>query len=133
MIRRPPRSTLFPYTTLFRSSPVESTDRLDDVVELGVLELGIDREREHFAAGALRYREAARRIAQVAEAVLQMERDRVVHGAPDPGALQVRLQLVAPLRPHRVLMKNVLVGASDPRGAGGGGAPQPRRVIGGMV
>src|SRR5438105_10408581 len=25
MIRRPPRSTLFPYTTLFRSSPVAST------------------------------------------------------------------------------------------------------------
>src|SRR5260370_16629405 len=25
MIRRPPRSTLFPYTTLFRSSPVRST------------------------------------------------------------------------------------------------------------
>src|SRR3712207_7571819 len=24
MIRRPPRSTLFPYTTLFRSNPVES-------------------------------------------------------------------------------------------------------------
>src|SRR2546430_4482269 len=24
MIRRPPRSTLFPYTTLFRSSPLES-------------------------------------------------------------------------------------------------------------
>src|SRR2546430_12602761 len=24
MIRRPPRSTLFPYTTLFRSSPAES-------------------------------------------------------------------------------------------------------------
>src|SRR3712207_6867707 len=27
MIRRPPRSTLFPYTTLFRSDP--GTDRLD--------------------------------------------------------------------------------------------------------
>src|SRR5258708_31565860 len=25
MIRRPPRSTLFPYTTLFRSGPVEAT------------------------------------------------------------------------------------------------------------
>src|SRR2546430_8745295 len=25
MIRRPPRSTLFPYTTLFRSNPVERT------------------------------------------------------------------------------------------------------------
>src|SRR3989454_6946067 len=27
MIRRPPRSTLFPYTTLFRSPPVERSDR----------------------------------------------------------------------------------------------------------
>src|SRR3989442_1827185 len=35
MIRRPPRSTLFPYTTLFRSVPVEpalGNDRLDDVL-----------------------------------------------------------------------------------------------------
>src|SRR3712207_9183451 len=30
MIRRPPRSTLFPYTTLFRSHPF---DRVDEVVE----------------------------------------------------------------------------------------------------
>src|SRR2546426_8585680 len=28
MIRRPPRSTLFPYTTLFRSVRVEASDRL---------------------------------------------------------------------------------------------------------
>src|SRR5688572_32352238 len=27
MIRRPPRSTLFPYTTLFRSAPVQRTGR----------------------------------------------------------------------------------------------------------
>src|SRR5256885_11113642 len=31
MIRRPPRSTLFPYTTLFRSA----ADRLDDLREAG--------------------------------------------------------------------------------------------------
>src|SRR5947208_13275085 len=31
MIRRPPRSTLFPYTTLFRSMPVTSSTRLADV------------------------------------------------------------------------------------------------------
>src|SRR3712207_6882839 len=30
MIRRPPRSTLFPYTTLFRSHPVEQQDRAHD-------------------------------------------------------------------------------------------------------
>src|SRR3712207_7065450 len=29
MIRRPPRSTLFPYTTLFRSRPRRSSDRND--------------------------------------------------------------------------------------------------------
>src|SRR3712207_7770960 len=29
MIRRPPRSTLFPYTTLFRSALVRSFDRAD--------------------------------------------------------------------------------------------------------
>src|SRR2546426_8105676 len=28
MIRRPPRSTLFPYTTLFRSAPAEATQQL---------------------------------------------------------------------------------------------------------
>src|SRR3712207_7655707 len=32
MIRRPPRSTLFPYTTLFRSLPVQR-GRLRDLVE----------------------------------------------------------------------------------------------------
>src|SRR3712207_8819720 len=36
MIRRPPRSTLFPYTTLFRSDRV-------DLVRLGRLEDGVDR------------------------------------------------------------------------------------------
>src|SRR3712207_7163228 len=30
MIRRPPRSTLFPYTTLFRSAPGGIIDLLDD-------------------------------------------------------------------------------------------------------
>src|SRR3712207_7230383 len=32
MIRRPPRSTLFPYTTLFRSRPAEGEDALADLV-----------------------------------------------------------------------------------------------------
>src|SRR2546430_7068191 len=31
MIRRPPRSTLFPYTTLFRSDPAEMKHGLDEV------------------------------------------------------------------------------------------------------
>src|SRR5687768_17698685 len=33
MIRRPPRSTLFPYTTLFRSQPFELRELVDEVVD----------------------------------------------------------------------------------------------------
>src|SRR2546430_12490175 len=33
MIRRPPRSTLFPYTTLFRSPVAPALGRLDDPVQ----------------------------------------------------------------------------------------------------
>src|SRR3712207_8266231 len=33
MIRRPPRSTLFPYTTLFRSRVLEGLDRLLDLFD----------------------------------------------------------------------------------------------------
>src|SRR3712207_9154389 len=35
MIRRPPRSTLFPYTTLFRSIILEDQYGVGDVVDLG--------------------------------------------------------------------------------------------------
>src|SRR5687768_18338703 len=44
MIRRPPRSTLFPYTTLFRSAA--DVDVLHEVVALGV-QLGSGAEVQH--------------------------------------------------------------------------------------
>src|SRR5256885_10622076 len=54
MIRRPPRSTLFPYTTLFRS---------DDVVRLGmVVRAAIERRADRTGAAI-----AARRIAAGAD------------------------------------------------------------------
>src|SRR3712207_7795980 len=36
MIRRPPRSTLFPYTTLFRSMPVEEILRLQEISQRSI-------------------------------------------------------------------------------------------------
>src|SRR3712207_7450480 len=41
MIRRPPRSTLFPYTTLFRSEPLEGLAHVGEPVEraAGLLDL----------------------------------------------------------------------------------------------
>src|SRR2546427_1602450 len=41
MIRRPPRSTLFPYTTLFRSLEHPSDDPLGDLLEQGRTERGV--------------------------------------------------------------------------------------------
>src|SRR5256885_12290796 len=38
MIRRPPRSTLFPYTTLFRSDDEEGVDALGPRIVLGYLD-----------------------------------------------------------------------------------------------
>src|SRR5438876_8373575 len=63
MLRRPPRSTLFPYTTLFRSLVIGKIDRFDGLLDsaqeceanyfpachvLGTAELpGVDRSEEH--------------------------------------------------------------------------------------
>src|SRR5436190_21777997 len=42
MLRRPPRSTLFPYTTLFRSKEVESmTRRIAHAAQLGAIVLAL--------------------------------------------------------------------------------------------
>src|SRR3712207_7092455 len=52
MIRRPPRSTLFPYTTLFRSADAVATGDADDVLleALGVkVEEGLYPQLETFA------------------------------------------------------------------------------------
>src|SRR5689334_24833112 len=46
MIRRPPRSTLFPYTTLFRSLGRRGEQ------SAGAVALGRDRRRDHDLAGA---------------------------------------------------------------------------------
>src|SRR2546421_8818983 len=62
MIRRPPRSTLFPYTTLFRSLPVATAARTSVAVgpgDEGVLELisTLDGERRR-----IDWRDGRRRV-----------------------------------------------------------------------
>src|SRR2546427_8184820 len=48
MIRRPPRSTLFPYTTLFRSeehtSELQAEDGIRDLTVIGVQTCALDRK-----------------------------------------------------------------------------------------
>src|SRR3712207_7256334 len=53
MIRRPPRSTLFPYTTLFRSDPLAVQARAEQQVPLqGVAEVPAQAAGEQEAAAA---------------------------------------------------------------------------------
>src|SRR2546429_5828403 len=55
MIRRPPRSTLFPYTTLFRSAPSQLQGTALEQFRVGridgpiVIELGLNYGRQHLA------------------------------------------------------------------------------------
>ena len=49
MIRRPPRSTLFPYTTLFRSHVDEQSRAEDDGDHAPVDALNVDGDRQLFA------------------------------------------------------------------------------------
>src|SRR2546429_6919207 len=48
MIRRPPRSTLFPYTTLFRSIGADAEERrVPERDDPGIAQDQVEREREH--------------------------------------------------------------------------------------
>src|SRR3712207_7393953 len=58
MIRRPPRSTLFPYTTLFRSSELVSTLALDATIDVAndpFFTAGDEGRRLMQQAGALKH------------------------------------------------------------------------------
>src|SRR5256885_6934728 len=63
MIRRPPRSTLFPYTTLFRSDPVLRTPRVSARVRGRPLDRDRgDREEPERSTGPVRGPERTRPI-----------------------------------------------------------------------
>src|SRR5258706_9126690 len=53
MIRRPPRSTLFPYTTLFRSLRAEGVELAQPGAGVLVLEAGVVRRQADLAAAQL--------------------------------------------------------------------------------
>src|SRR2546430_12548837 len=72
MIRRPPRSTLFPYTTLFRSNPLQHLSALAHAQDDGPgadIHEQIDRHVDEDAPDAVRRRggEADQRISDMAD------------------------------------------------------------------
>src|SRR5260370_28989739 len=81
MIRRPPRSTLFPYTTLFRSDLYEFAAALDD----------IDDESEEWRAGQ------AALIVLLASAQIGKDVDDLARSEEHTSELQSHLNLVCRL------------------------------------
>src|SRR5258707_6151051 len=57
MIRRPPRSTLFPYTTLFRSREVSDHRDLREILERRVGQLRVNRRRSEEHTSELQSRQ----------------------------------------------------------------------------
>src|SRR3712207_7896929 len=71
MIRRPPRSTLFPYTTLFRSDLNKLTDYLKGE-GVDILDVELD-NLEHFAAAVSDLGIGARSLARILSGVRSEE------------------------------------------------------------
>src|SRR3712207_1113122 len=77
MIRRPPRSTLFPYTTLFRSTvgPDSATDAIRKALSMGA------DKAVHVSDEAIHGSDALQTSAVLAAALQQLEYDLIVCGA----------------------------------------------------
>src|SRR5688572_32509831 len=84
MIRRPPRSTLFPYTTLFRSREEEECHRAHGERRLPVREAGEDR-RGAFGIGRHQLREDRKSTrlnsshSQISYAVFCLKKKKKIH------------------------------------------------------
>src|SRR2546430_6099189 len=78
MIRRPPRSTLFPYTTLFRSDPVLRAESAGVLTDIGF---------DGYAIGGLAVGEPQEVMLRIVEGVapaLPTERPRYLMGVGTP-------------------------------------------------
>src|SRR5256886_11058841 len=88
MIRRPPRSTLFPYTTLFRSLDAEAAAAVRSGSRSGPVGVGAQRDRQAQLGGALTQQRAVGEAHQLTGQFLAGERQAQLR--PDAGRLPTR-------------------------------------------
>ena len=96
-------------------------------------EMLIDREADHFARMAIRHGKSPGRIAEMFQAFLLIERDRIVDLGFDAIVEAVLVELVAPLGEHHVEMVDVPHVVPPRRHAQTGHAGKSRVVIGGVL
>src|SRR5947209_16651584 len=92
MIRRPPRSTLFPYTTLFRSSLRDGLERILRGNTGGLIVIGFDRVVDSLCTGGFRSEEHTSELQsrQYLVCRLLLEKKRADNGGAARGALRRR-------------------------------------------
>src|SRR2546430_11153564 len=103
MIRRPPRSTLFPYTTLFRSTSPTTPSR-GEIAMTATLDTGPmePRPRTHPAADLLHEARAQERAARIADAMASYQAAiAAAEGAGESALLAEGLRRLAVIRHHR--------------------------------
>src|SRR5580700_11310106 len=115
MIRRPPRSTLFPYTTLFRSPRHYCSDR--HALHLGNLAIGEPLKHDEEERRALILGEIVQRAGNIAAAgvrtrhrrvaVLDRRQDRPARQRTQPVAIEIGQDRVKPC-PHVSIVKQML-------------------------
>src|SRR2546426_12491960 len=106
MIRRPPRSTLFPYTTLFRSASVK---RVTDIIA-------------EIAAAST---EQSQGIEQVNKAIVQMDRLVQSSAAQTEELSSTALALAVHAKQLRALVWRVKPAGRAPGPPPGAGGPEP--------
>src|SRR2546422_5333680 len=117
MIRRPPRSTLFPYTTLFRSLSVGRVARIH-------IRVHDSRSANEAARVAKVVRDAGKQAAQTPDAMLHRELAQpqrrggghAAHPRPAARELQVESEDVLEDQPAVQLSDAVVIAALDPIG-----------------
>src|SRR5665647_591682 len=79
----------------FGSVAIELFHRFDDFVELRLLKLRVNRQRDHLVCRLLALRERTFGISEICEARLQVQRERIVDRVADSLALQMLLKRVS--------------------------------------
>src|SRR2546430_7015101 len=101
MIRRPPRSTLFPYTTLFRSPPAEAANGLG-LLRPVVLE---DRCRRPEIGKSTRLNSSH---SQISYAVFCLKKKKYIFNTPHPSGPHIRP------RPRPNPIRDIRIAATTP-------------------
>src|SRR5690242_21210361 len=96
MIRRPPRSTLFPYTTLFRSAEGDDPERLVDLYIDAINRAVADRDRKSTRLNSSHM--------SISYAVFCLKKKKTIHYQPSTHQLREHSQLL--LRLSHVLSRH---------------------------